>query len=169
MQGKLAGAGRNRTYQGPCEPQLVLKTSRTTRPDPPPCGFLTVAGANCTPDVRWRHVHASQSPKKWPLFVRGRTIPCRPPSIVFGTRNDLEVESSRDRRSALTAKCPTSDLRPSCDAKIHRSSVARAQRQHFVCRDGASLVRMVTGLKMAQLLQLGARDSICRYLREPCT
>src|SRR5213078_4872072 len=33
----VAGACRNRTYQGPFGPQLVLKTSRTTRPDPPPC------------------------------------------------------------------------------------------------------------------------------------
>src|SRR5205085_5497086 len=32
----VAGACRNRTYQGSIEPWLVLKTSRTTRPDPPP-------------------------------------------------------------------------------------------------------------------------------------
>src|SRR5204863_146053 len=32
----VAGACRNRTYRGPEGPQLVLKTSRTTRPDPPP-------------------------------------------------------------------------------------------------------------------------------------
>jgi hypothetical protein len=32
----VAGACRNRTYRGSNEPQLVLKTSRTTRPEPPP-------------------------------------------------------------------------------------------------------------------------------------
>src|SRR6266576_228941 len=32
----VAGACRNRTYRGPEGPQLVVKTSRTTRPDPPP-------------------------------------------------------------------------------------------------------------------------------------
>src|SRR5882672_8901403 len=33
---QLAGACRNRTYPAPYEAELVLKTSRTTRPDPPP-------------------------------------------------------------------------------------------------------------------------------------
>jgi hypothetical protein len=106
--------------------------------------------------VRPRHVHASPSPKKWPLFVRGPHYPVSSTFIMFGARNDLEVESTRSRRLADMRRGPTTDLRPSCDAKVHRSGVARAQRQHFVCRDEASLVRVVTGLKMAQLLQLGA-------------
>src|SRR2546425_9363900 len=36
LQVTVAGACRNRTYRGPCGPQLVLKTSQATRPDPPP-------------------------------------------------------------------------------------------------------------------------------------
>src|SRR5258708_5244515 len=36
VQPLVAGACRNRTYPAPCEAELVLKTSRTTRPDPPP-------------------------------------------------------------------------------------------------------------------------------------
>src|SRR6266567_1290512 len=43
VQVVVAGACRNRTYRGSSEPQLVLKTSRTTRPEPPPLGFSAVA------------------------------------------------------------------------------------------------------------------------------
>src|SRR5947209_160234 len=32
----VAGACGNRTHRGPCEPQTVLKTAQTTRPNPPP-------------------------------------------------------------------------------------------------------------------------------------
>ena len=49
----MAGACRNRTYRGSCEPQLVLKTSRTTRPEPPP-QELRVARPNCAPIVPTR-------------------------------------------------------------------------------------------------------------------
>ena len=45
VQVVVAGACRNRTYRGSSEPQLVLKTSRVTRPDPPPLPFLAVAAA----------------------------------------------------------------------------------------------------------------------------
>src|SRR2546426_8899500 len=45
----VAGACRNRTYRGPEGPQLVLKTSRTTRPDPPPCTSLSCTAMGAAP------------------------------------------------------------------------------------------------------------------------
>ncbi len=45
---RVAGACRNRTYQGSIEPQTVLKTAQATRPAPPPHSAAQKVRRSCT-------------------------------------------------------------------------------------------------------------------------
>src|SRR6266576_257081 len=93
----LAGACRNRTYPAPYEAELVLKTSRTTRPDPPPGAaqklatrgpFLQLHAMN--PDLRLALVCIAG-------LVRGRA---RPRSAVRPAPPPARAGSWRDDRAA---------------------------------------------------------------------
>src|SRR3979409_1560474 len=78
-RGRVAGACRNRTYRGPYGPQLVLKTSRPPRPDPPPC----TAAAEPGPHLRQGSCGVTPvtclSDPAHPLW---NTMPAAPPPLL---------------------------------------------------------------------------------------
>ena len=95
----VAGACRNRTYRGPLGPQLVLKTSQTTRPNPPPQAFLVVTAPTVPklcPGVMRFPCGASRSPRENLRVARHRLTG----RVPIQCRSDQKCLGSCDRSTS---------------------------------------------------------------------